>query len=324
MSTWPDSAADPDESHVPASDAMDPLPPAEDADGAPSGPAAPVDSSFLQTYVQLVAPPRFPNIFDAALMGLLLAFAWLASGGLAATALHYRLFGVATQAQAANDLRFTLGGQVIWYLIALGLWRVFFPLVWHESFFSGIEWRVGAAFRLRWQLFGTASACFVLAIIDAIVLPGPKEAPIDQVFRMPGGAWVLFLFGVTLAPVMEEFIFRGFLLPALCIAWDWSAERLLDRPAPSPDEEGKTRWSKPAMIFGAIVTSVPFALMHGQQTSYAAGTFVLLVSVSLGLSWVRLRTRSVAASTVVHACYNFLLFAFMLLGTGGFKHMDKL
>jgi len=32
----------------------------------------------------------------------------------------------------------------------------------------------------------------------------------------------------------------------------------------------------------------------------------------------------VAASVVVHACYNFLLFSLMLLGTGGFQHMDRM
>jgi membrane protease YdiL (CAAX protease family) len=46
--------------------------------------------------------------------------------------------------------------------------------------------------------------------------------------------------------------------------------------------------------------------------------------VSLVLCWVRLSTRSLAASVLVHAFYNFLLFSLMLLGTGGFKHMDKM
>jgi hypothetical protein len=141
---------------------------------------------------------------------------------------------------------------------------------------------------------------------------------------MPGGAWALFLFGVTLAPVMEELIFRGFLLPAFATAWDWSVEHLQHRPAPWPDVEGRTRWSMPAMVAGSIATSIPFALMHGYQTSYAGGTFVLLVCVSLALCWVRLNTRSVAAGTLVHASYNFLLFALMLWGSDGFRHLDKM
>jgi uncharacterized protein len=78
------------------------------------------------------------------------------------------------------------------------------------------------------------------------------------------------------------------------------------------------------MIFASIAASVPFALMHGQQTSYSLGTFVLLFFVSMALCWIRLSTRSLAACTVVHACYNFLLFALMVWGTGGFKDIEKM
>jgi hypothetical protein len=50
----------------------------------------------------------------------------------------------------------------------------------------------------------------------------------------------------------------------------------------------------------------------------------LLVAVSLVLCWARLAARSLAASVLVHACYNLLLFSLMLLGTGGFRHLDKM
>jgi membrane protease YdiL (CAAX protease family) len=46
--------------------------------------------------------------------------------------------------------------------------------------------------------------------------------------------------------------------------------------------------------------------------------------VSLILCAVRLWTRSLAASTLVHATYNFMLFSVMLVETGGFKHLDKM
>jgi hypothetical protein len=39
---------------------------------------------------------------------------------------------------------------------------------------------------------------------------------------------------------------------------------------------------------------------------------------------VRLVTRSLAASVVVHACYNFLLFSLMMVGTAGFRHLEKM
>ncbi len=272
----------------------------------------------------LLAPPRFPNFADFGVFLILLAFAWLASGALVIGAVHAHLFGITTLPQAAKDVRYNLGGQAFLYIFALVACSLVFRSIWNLPFFTGIEWRAGAAIRARWRLAAALGVCLVLAIADSVFLPGPEHAPIEDVFRQPGAAWLLFAFGVTLAPLMEELAFRGFLLPALCTGWDWMMERLQHRPAPFPDEEGKTRWSLSAMAVGSILTSIPFALIHAPQTGYSFGPFALLVCVGMAFCWVRLSTRSLAASTAVHACYNLTLFTLMLAGTGGFKHLDKI
>jgi uncharacterized protein len=118
--------------------------------------------------------------------------------------------------------------------------------------------------------------------------------------------------------------FRGFLLPALCTGYDWTVEHFTGAARRHLDEDGNPQWSLSAMVIGSVLTSIPFALMHGAQTSWSLGPFLLLIFVSLVLCSVRLYTRSLAASTLVHACYNFMLFSFMLLGTGGFKHLEKM
>jgi len=51
---------------------------------------------------------------------------------------------------------------------------------------------------------------------------------------------------------------------------------------------------------------------------------VLLVGVSLVLCAIRLSTRSLACSTLVHSSYNFILFVFMLVGTHGFRHLSNM
>ena len=78
------------------------------------------------------------------------------------------------------------------------------------------------------------------------------------------------------------------------------------------------------MVIAAIATSLPFALVHAEQQGHALGPFLLLIAVSLVLCAVRLVTRSLAASVVVHACYNFLLFSLMMVGTAGFRHLEKM
>jgi membrane protease YdiL (CAAX protease family) len=69
---------------------------------------------------------------------------------------------------------------------------------------------------------------------------------------------------------------------------------------------------------------VPFALLHAEQVAKAWGPLLLLYCVSLILCAVRLATRSLAASTLVHSAYNFMLFALMFAQTGGFRHLDKM
>jgi membrane protease YdiL (CAAX protease family) len=289
---------------------------------APSDPAP--SASFFETYRQFHRPPRFPNFGDLGILLILLISGWICTGILVATALHYRLYGVSKITQAFNDIHYTLGSEAAWYLFSFLGCLILFPAVWNMGFFRGLEWHAPAVVNKRARLAAALIACIALAAVDAILLPGPTQAPIDQIFREPGAAWLLFAFGITLAPFFEEMGFRGFLLPALCTAYDWAMEKIRHLPPPPVDEDGKADWSLPAMMVGSLLTSLPFALMHAEQTGWSLGPFVLLLCVSLILCWIRLSTRSLAASTVVHACYNLLLFSLMLAGTGGFKHMDKM
>jgi membrane protease YdiL (CAAX protease family) len=237
-------------------------------------------------------------------------------------ALHFHLLGVTTMTAAATEIHYMLGTEAAIYLVTLALSLIVFPMFWNRSFFDGIQWRWAAALRLGWRLPVMAAGCFALAGIDETLLPGPANAPIDEIFRAPGAAWLMFAFGVTLAPFFEELIFRGFLLPALATAWDWVGERFSHEPPRPLDSDGQPQWSLPAMVAASIATSLPFALVHVEQQGHSLGPFLLLIVVSLILCAVRLRTRSLAASTLVHACYNFLIFSLMLIGTGGFRHLD--
>ncbi len=308
------------------------------ASGDPWSPPAPVAPPpeqveeperplFQQWYVPPPRPPvRIPHFGH---FGILLVFALsgvFVAGILMAVAVRFHLFGVTSLQSAISDLNiyYTLGSEIIVYLVMFGACLLFFPMIWHEGFFEGIHWNGETALRLRKQLISTAFVCFALALMNSWLLPGPKNAPIDKIFRTPGAAWWLFGFGITLAPFFEEMIFRGFLLPAACTACDWVHEKTAHAAMRALDEHGQPQWSLPAMVIGSLLTSLPFAGMHAAQTGYSWGPFVLLVCVSMVLCWARLRTRSLAASVLVHASYNFLLFSLMMLGTAGFRHMDKM
>ena len=284
----------------------------------------PLFASYTQPQPILPRDERIPHIGHLGLLFLLVICGWVGVSIFVLAALHMKLWGVASASDAQTDYHYALISQAALYLITFGGCLIVFPLVWRKPFFEGIQWHGGFAVQRLGKLMSAAILCFFVAMINGMLLPGPKDAPIDQLFKAPGAAWVLFGFGVTAAPFFEEMAFRGFLLPALCTAWDWSIEHLTGAPRRPLDQYGDPNWSLPAMIFGSLITSLPFALMHGFQTAWSLGPFLLLIFVSLVLCWVRLSTRSLAASTIVHASYNFMLFSFMLLGTGGFKHFDKM
>jgi membrane protease YdiL (CAAX protease family) len=296
-----------------------------DRDLIPPG-EEPPSEPLLAWYSQpdIEPPARIPHMGHVLLLCLLAIIGLLGAGALTQGAIHLHLLGISSVKQAVDDVRYTLGSQAAFYLTTFIGCLIVFPPVWGKGFFAGIQWRAATALRLRWRLAGAAFLCFILAIANGILLPGPPDTPIDRIFRIPGAAWLLFGFGVTLAPFFEEMAFRGFLLPAICTAFDWASEHFSGNRPRWPDINGHPRWSLSAMVVASVLTSIPFALMHAEQTGYSLGPFLLLVCVSFILCWIRLSTRSLASSVLVHSCYNFLLFSIMLAGTGGFKHLDKM
>jgi uncharacterized protein len=310
-----------------------------------SGPP-PIEPPLFQLQPQ--PPVRIPHFGHLLfLLFALMPIGLLVTGGLMMLAMHDHLFGVSTAEQAMANIHYILGSEGVLYIFTFLPALLIFPFFWHESLLAGLQWNGAAAIRLRNRLFAAAAVCFVLALLNGELLPGPTNTPIEKVFRAPGAAWLLFAFGITFAPFFEEMFFRGFLLPSLCTAWDWFVEKFTHQPirySPSTtftaypgfaqsvvyqpirphDPNGHPLWSPSAMIAGSILTSIPFAWMHAAQTGYAIGPFLLLVGVSLVLCAVRLVTRSLACSVLVHASYNFLLFSVMLIASGGFRHLDKM
>jgi membrane protease YdiL (CAAX protease family) len=286
--------------------------------------SAPVDLFQAFSKPEAVLPARIPHLGHLFLLAALAAVGFVCATLLMMAAVRIHLFGAANMTAAASNVHYILGSETIIYLVILAGSLLIFPLFWNRSFFAGIHWRGATALHLGWRLPAIALGCFALAALDETLLPGPAHAPIENIFRSPGAAWLMFGFGVTFAPFFEEIIFRGFLLPSLATAWDWAIERSTGKHRLPLDENGHPQWSNFAMVFASIATSLPFAMVHADQQGHSIGPFILLITISLILCVVRLKTRSLAASTMVHAGYNFLLFFLMLVSTGGFRHLDKM
>jgi membrane protease YdiL (CAAX protease family) len=215
-----------------------------------------------------------------------------------------------------------LASQALSYVFILAASAWLFPHLWELSFLQGIHWNVLAVRRYWLRIVAGGVLCSAVAQASLQLLPAPKTDPFDSLLKTPHAAWLLMAFAVLLAPLTEELAFRGFLLPALATGYDWLA---LER---SP--AGLDRWqrsslhSASALLFSAIFSSVPFVLLHADQLSHAWGALSVLYGVSLVLSFVRIRTHSLACSVLMHTTYNFSIFVVILISTGGFTHLEKL
>lgn len=229
------------------------------------------------------------------LAGLLLLLTQVAG---ALLVMHFHVIAHASLRQLATNPRFSIPMMAISYAVILWACLALYGRIWPQGFFRGVHWNWTAA---REKLVGLALLGIALGVViqfGSSFLPIPKQMPVDALFRTPFDAWMVALFGVFIAPCAEEIAFRGFLYPAL-------------RP-----------WT--GRILAAVLTSVPFALLHAQQVAHAWTPLAMVFLVSLVLVAVRDRTGSVAASAIVHACYNFSIFAALFAASDGFRHLQHL
>ncbi|NUQ30654.1 MAG: CPBP family intramembrane metalloprotease [Acidobacteriaceae bacterium] len=221
-----------------------------------------------------------------------------------------------------NLERISLYAMGMGYLLTfLGAFFIF-PRFWDRPYFDVLQWNF-AAVRRYWPLLATAGVVLTIsAQIAERFVSVPESAPMNAFFKDRTDLWLITIFGSLLAPFIEEMIFRGFLLPGVAIAIDWF--RLTRTDAARAHWESTGTVTQQAVIFSGIATSGCFAAVHAAQLANTWSAVFLLFCVSCILTTVRVRLNSLAASTLVHACYNGTLFLITFIATGGYRHLDNL
>lgn len=197
--------------------------------------------------------------------------------------------------QITENPQIALPVQAAAYLVVL-LFMVVILRTRHHPFWRTVQWNWPSRRWLGYILAGVILG-FVIEGISAF-LPIPKEVPFDKYFTSAAGAYWMAAFGVTLAPLMEEMFFRGFLYPVL--------NRRL------------------GFVLSLTITSIAFSLLHAAQLAHAWAPLLLIFVVGLVLTYTRARVRSVGASFLIHAGYNSTLFALMWFATDHFRHLEKM
>lgn len=284
------------------SDSQNPLPPADDA--AP-------EASYVPQFPAPTPDPndKFPeDIRTPWGGGEIFIFLGLAIGSLFVMEVvlalfmtaHFHLTSAELMKRLQTDAPLAVGFQTAWYAVVLLFLFVMIRAYHGAAFWSSLRWRAPrsretppAVVYLTCIFGGVALA---VAVGVASQLAGEtKKLPIEQLFGSRTDVLWLAAFGIALAPLIEETIFRGFLYPVLA--------RKLGIPA------------------GIFITGLLFGLMHAAQLWGGFAQIGLLIFVGIVLTFARARTGSVLASYLIHVSYNSFLFAGFFVGTQGLKHI---
>lgn len=183
--------------------------------------------------------------------------------------------------ETPTSVQVAIPSQIAAYALWLGaVWFLFRSL--NMRFWPSVGWTwppEGAWIYLALGPVLAVAAGFAASLLHAKNL---QTGLMEQLLSDPVASRLLVIFGVSGAPMIEELLFRGIMLPV--------AVRSLGVAA------------------GLLVTSIPFSLMHGPMYGWSWQHLLLLILVSIAFGLIRLRSNSTLASTVTHGAYNLTMF----------------
>ena len=269
-------------------DSFEPIPP-----GLPEIPEAPLPPP----------PPAGENpVFNLGdvLIIVVVAFVILVLCEFAASTFAYSTHIVpGTFKEVASNVLVALPAQALGYVLCIGFMALLIRQKYHIGLLDAVHWNPPSG---RW-VYGALALGTGLGLVNAL-FSGllerwiPKSLPIEELFSSRSSAFALAAFGIFVAPPVEELFFRGFLYPALA------------RPLGS--------------VLSVGLTGVFFALIHSAQLAHAWIPLLLLFAIGVILTAVRAKTKSVATTVIIHMSYNTALFVLVYIGTGGFRHLERM
>jgi uncharacterized protein len=141
-------------------------------------------------------------------------------------------------------------------------------------------------------VLGGIALAVVAGLADQYFAP-KQEVPIEQMFQTREAIIMLSLFGILVAPLIEETLFRGFLYPVV----------------------GRS-FGIPAAV---IITGAIFGLTHAEQLWGGWAQIGVIVAVGIVLTWARAARKTVFASFLIHISYNSTIFLVLLLSSSGLR-----
>jgi membrane protease YdiL (CAAX protease family) len=183
--------------------------------------------------------------------------------------------------------------QGLLYVLAFSGLAALLQVQYQRPFWRSLGW---TGFRLPMWLVvmcGIGTAFGVGAIGILLRTPNTNNR-MTEMMQDPHAVVPIAIFAITLGPLAEELAFRGFLQPLL------------------------VRSLGPVM--GVIAAAIPFGLLHFPEYGYSWRYALLIALAGAAFGWMRHRTGSTEASTLMHASYNALEFVGFLAQQKGSPH----
>jgi membrane protease YdiL (CAAX protease family) len=191
------------------------------------------------------------------------------------------LAGAARATLHVKQVFVLLPAQFLLYGVLLGALALMFRRYYGRPFWKSLRWVPSG---MPWSFVATCGIVLAVAVmVVSLLLRTPDiNSPMKDLLADKSSVLLVGVFGITLGPLCEEMLFRGFLQPLLV--------RSL------------------GAVHGVLLTAVPFGLLHLQEYAYSWRHVLLITAAGAGFGWMRERTGSTKAAAIMHASYNSVFF----------------
>lgn len=176
-----------------------------------------------------------------------------------------------------SDAVRTLVFQSFMYVFLVGALYLLIAWRYHEPFLPSLGWTLPIP-RAFLVLVAGPVLTIALSALGVLLRAPMDSSQIEVLIKSRASLAAIILFGVVLAPIFEEMLFRGFLLPLLARSM--------------------------GPLLGILLTAVPFALLHGAQNHWAWQPVLLIGIAGVAFGYVRYKTGSTTAAFLMHSAYN--------------------
>jgi uncharacterized protein len=195
---------------------------------------------------------------------------------------------------------FVIIDQVLLSLAILGYLAVQMRYRFRLPFWRTVGWRPLETHHISRGLaylgiFGGGFLFSLLIQFTSAAFGTKAKLPIEALFQDQRNAILLMLMAVTIAPVFEETIFRGYIYPVVARSFGVGAS--------------------------IVVTGTLFGLLHAVQLWGGWVQIGLMVVVGIVFTYARSVTKTIVASYLLHLSYNSVPLLFYVIASHGFRQL---